>query len=62
MGVVIDGQLRLVADIRKPLVNGKVQVYGLSPAEAVDIARRYYEPKIELARQIQAEFSKAPTK
>jgi preprotein translocase subunit SecD len=53
MGVVIDGQLRLVAHIRQPLVNGKVQVYGFAPAEAVDIARRYYKPKLELARQIQ---------
>ena len=53
MGVVIDGQLRLVAHIRQPLVNGKVQVYGFAPNEAVDIAKRYYKPKLELARQIE---------
>jgi preprotein translocase subunit SecD len=53
MGVIIDGQLRLVAHIRQPLVNGKVQVYGFTPNEAVDIANRYYKPKLELARQIQ---------
>jgi preprotein translocase subunit SecD len=56
MGVIIDGKLRLVANIRQPLVNGKVQVYGLAPNEAVDIARRYYEPKLELARQINEEL------
>jgi len=55
MGVVIDGQLRLVATLRQPLVNGKVQVYGFAPAEAVDIAQRYYKPKLDLARQIQEE-------
>jgi len=53
MGVVIDGQLRLVAHIRQPLVNGKVQVYGFSANEAADIAKRYYQPKLDLARQIQ---------
>ncbi len=56
MGVVIDGKLRLVANIRQPLVNGKVQVYGLAPNEAVDVARRYYEPKLDLARQINEEI------
>jgi len=53
MGVIIDGQLRLVAHIRQPLVNGKVQVYGFAPNEAVNIAQRYYKPKLELARDIQ---------
>jgi preprotein translocase subunit SecD len=53
MGVLIDGQLRLVANIRQPLNNGRVQVYGLTPTEAVDIVQRYYKPKLELARQIE---------
>ncbi|GEM_PF-5564129 len=57
MGVVIDGKLRLVAHIRQPLVNGMVQVYGLAPNEAVDIARRYYQPKLELARKINEELT-----
>ncbi len=53
MGVLIDGQLRLVANILQPLNNGRVQVYGLTPTEAVDIVQRYYKPKLELARQIE---------
>lgn len=57
MGVVIDGKLRLVANILQPLVNGRVQIYGLGPNEAVDIARRYYEPKLELARKINEELA-----
>lgn len=57
MGIVIDGQLRLVAHIRQPLVNGKVQVYGFAPNEAVNILRRYYQPRLELADQIRAELA-----
>jgi preprotein translocase subunit SecD len=49
MGVVIDGELRLVAHIRQPLVNGKVQIYGFKPDEAVDIVRRYYRVKQSIA-------------
>lgn len=47
MGVVIDGKLRLVATLRQPLTNGRVQVYGFSPDEAASILDRYFQPKLE---------------
>lgn len=57
MGVVIDGKLRLVAHIRQPLMNGRVQVYGFIPNEAVNVLQRYYQPRLELARQIGEELN-----
>ncbi len=54
MGVVIDGKLRLVANLLQPLTNGRVQVYGFDPGEAVSVLKRYYEPKLEVARKFNA--------
>jgi preprotein translocase subunit SecD len=51
MGVVIDGKLRLVANLVQPLSNGRVQVYGFDPDEAVSILQRYYQPKLDAARK-----------
>lgn len=51
MGVVIDGKLRLVANLVQPLSNGRVQISGLNPDDAVGILQRYYQPKLEAARK-----------
>lgn len=57
MGVVIDGKLRLVAMLRQPLNNGRVQVYGFSANEAVGILQRYYQPKMEAARKFNQQLA-----
>lgn len=54
MGVVVDGKLRLVATLMQPLTNGRVQVYGFEPEEAVNLLKRYNQPKLELQRKLRA--------
>ena len=60
MGVVVDGKLRLVANLLQPLNNGRVQVYGFNPDEAVGILRRYYQPKLEAARKFNQQTNAVP--
>lgn len=60
MGVVIDGKLRLVAQLRQPLNNGRVQVYGFEAKEALDILKRYYEPKLEVVRKFNNQMAALP--
>lgn len=63
MGVVIDGKLRLVATLVQPLTNGRVQVYGFEPDEAVSILKRYYQPKLRALYKLRAAQSmSAPAK
>ena len=57
MGIVVDGKLRLVANLRRPLTNGRIQVYGFSANEAIGILQRYYQPKIEAARKFNEQLS-----
>jgi|CXWL01.1.fsa_nt_gi preprotein translocase subunit SecD len=60
MGVVVDGKLRLVAHLLQPLNNGRVQVYGFNPEEAVGILKRYYQPKLEAARKFNQQLTAVP--
>ncbi len=57
MGVVVDGKLRLVATLRQPLNNGRVQVYGFSANEAVGILERYYQPKLDAAKKFSQQIA-----
>ena len=61
MGVVIDGKLRLVATLRQPLSNGRVQIYGFDSAEAIGILKRYYQPKIDAANKFNQQLTAMPT-
>lgn len=60
MGVVVDGKLRLVAHLLQPLNNGRVQVYGFNPDEAVGLLKRYYQPKLEAARKFNQQLTAVP--
>lgn len=57
MGVVIDGKLRLVATMRQPLTNGRVQVYGFTPEEAANVLDRYFQPKLEAVRKFNQQMA-----
>lgn len=57
MGVVIDGKLRLVATLRQPLTNGRVQVYGFTPEEAANVLDRYFQPKLEAVRKFNQQMA-----
>ena len=59
MGVVVDGKLRLVANLRRPLTNGRVQVYGFAANEAIGVLQRYYQPKLEAARKFNQQLAAA---
>ncbi|MBL8014047.1 MAG: hypothetical protein JNN05_09390 [Candidatus Omnitrophica bacterium] len=54
MGVVIDGKLRLVATLKQPLTTGRVQVYGFEANEAVNILKRYNQPRLEMEKKLRA--------
>lgn len=57
MGVVVDGKLRLVATLRQPLTNGRVQVHGFTADEAAGILDRYFQPKLEAVSKFNQQLS-----
>ena len=58
LGILIDGKLRTIADIKRELSNGKTRISRLSPQEATSIADRFNAELKQINTQVFEEMKK----